>query len=56
MSRDDGFAVAEQIREQVGLDLTSWETAVELATTTEVREGQRSLIPKFKDAETGKWV
>ncbi len=25
-------------------------------TATEVREGRRSLLPKFRDADTGKWV
>lgn len=27
-----------------------------LHTTTEVREGGRRLLPKFRDADTGKWV
>ena len=37
--------------EPVGLD------AIEaLHTATEVREGTRRLLPKFRDADTGKWI
>lgn len=32
------------------------DTIEALHTTTEVREGRRALLPKFRDADTGKWV